>query len=313
MLDNLNLVHMNGRVYDQIIGRFMSADPIVQVPGFTQSFNRYSYTFNNPLSYTDPSGFEIERPNTKCINECPKNPNFTPNLGMSIRTFWSEPTPRGPLPRPNPAPSTSRPVQPDETQVRPGHSNQGTNGEFVTGLLGGAANDAIHLGLLSSQGQFAISLLKISTGVSIDSSTRFIPAPESNLGQFGYDLGPGLTVLVSGGGGTAAKLERLAAREAGNFITELTVLGRYPDYIQHAQAVGANYFNLGKLGNLLPRGLVWRLNTRFLDRAIARGDRIVLSRPFNPLRDANSWLADEIAYLRSHGYTLSDGIVMVPP
>jgi hypothetical protein len=91
---------MNGRVYDQIIGRFMSADPIVQVPGFTQSFNRYSYTFNNPLSYTDPSGFEIERPNTKCINECPKNPNFTPNLGMSIRTFWSEPTPRGPLPRP---------------------------------------------------------------------------------------------------------------------------------------------------------------------------------------------------------------------
>jgi RHS repeat-associated protein len=57
MLDNLNLTHMNGRVYDQAVGRFLSADPIVQAPGFTQSFNRYSYVLNNPLSYTDPSGF----------------------------------------------------------------------------------------------------------------------------------------------------------------------------------------------------------------------------------------------------------------
>ena len=58
MLDNLNLIHMNGRVYDQIVGRFLSADPIVQAPAFTQSFNRYSYVFNSPLSFTDPSGFQ---------------------------------------------------------------------------------------------------------------------------------------------------------------------------------------------------------------------------------------------------------------
>lgn len=57
MLDNLNLIHMNGRVYDQVVGRFISADPYLQAPGFTQSFNRYSYTFNSPLSYTDPSGY----------------------------------------------------------------------------------------------------------------------------------------------------------------------------------------------------------------------------------------------------------------
>jgi RHS repeat-associated protein len=57
MLDNLSLIHMNGRVYDPDIGRFLSADPFVQAPGFTQSFNRYSYAWNNPLKYTDPSGF----------------------------------------------------------------------------------------------------------------------------------------------------------------------------------------------------------------------------------------------------------------
>lgn len=57
-LDDPNVIHMNGRVYDPVIGRFMSADPFVQAPFFSQSLNRYSYVFNNPLSYTDPSGFQ---------------------------------------------------------------------------------------------------------------------------------------------------------------------------------------------------------------------------------------------------------------
>lgn len=56
-LDSVGLVHMNGRIYDPVIGRFLSADPIVQAPENTQSYNRYSYVFNNPLKYTDPSGY----------------------------------------------------------------------------------------------------------------------------------------------------------------------------------------------------------------------------------------------------------------
>lgn len=48
---------MNGRVYDPSLARFMSADPNIQAPGNGQSFNRYSYVLNNPLSYTDPSGY----------------------------------------------------------------------------------------------------------------------------------------------------------------------------------------------------------------------------------------------------------------
>jgi RHS repeat-associated protein len=57
MIDEVGLVNMNGRVYDPEIGRFMSADPFVQDPTNTQSLNRYSYVGNNPLSYTDPSGY----------------------------------------------------------------------------------------------------------------------------------------------------------------------------------------------------------------------------------------------------------------
>ena len=50
-------INMNGRLYDQLLGRMLSPDPFVQAPTFTQSFNRYSYVWNNPLRYTDPSGY----------------------------------------------------------------------------------------------------------------------------------------------------------------------------------------------------------------------------------------------------------------
>jgi RHS repeat-associated protein len=56
-IDPVELVHMNGRVYDPEIGRFLSADPFVQDQSNSQSFNRYSYVLNNPLSLTDPTGF----------------------------------------------------------------------------------------------------------------------------------------------------------------------------------------------------------------------------------------------------------------
>jgi RHS repeat-associated protein len=55
-LDELGLVHMNGRVYDPFLGRFLSPDPVIQSPGDLQNYNLYSYVMNNPLKYTDPSG-----------------------------------------------------------------------------------------------------------------------------------------------------------------------------------------------------------------------------------------------------------------
>ena len=57
-LDNVGAIHMNGRVYDPTLGRFLSADP-VYVGDLTnpQSLNPYSYVGNRPLSATDPSGY----------------------------------------------------------------------------------------------------------------------------------------------------------------------------------------------------------------------------------------------------------------
>jgi RHS repeat-associated protein len=55
---SMGLNHMNGRVEDAILGRFLSPDPYIPDPSNPQSYNRYSYVNNNPMSLIDPSGFD---------------------------------------------------------------------------------------------------------------------------------------------------------------------------------------------------------------------------------------------------------------
>ncbi|MBS0213415.1 MAG: hypothetical protein JSR26_09610, partial [Proteobacteria bacterium] len=56
-LNAVQLIHMNGRVYDYQLGRFLSVDPFIQFPLISQSLNPYSYIMNNPLAGTDPTGY----------------------------------------------------------------------------------------------------------------------------------------------------------------------------------------------------------------------------------------------------------------
>ena len=60
--DRTGLVHMNGRLYDPLLGRFLSPDPIVANPADGQQWNLYSYAMNSPLSYIDPSGLSFCHP-----------------------------------------------------------------------------------------------------------------------------------------------------------------------------------------------------------------------------------------------------------
>ncbi len=55
-LDSTGLYYYGARYYDPEIGRFITADSIVQSPYDPQSLNRYSYCRNNPINYVDPSG-----------------------------------------------------------------------------------------------------------------------------------------------------------------------------------------------------------------------------------------------------------------
>jgi RHS repeat-associated protein len=55
-LDRVGLIHMNARLYDKDLGRFISPDTVIPSIANPQSINRYAYVYNNPLSLTDPSG-----------------------------------------------------------------------------------------------------------------------------------------------------------------------------------------------------------------------------------------------------------------
>ncbi len=60
MLDNVGLVHMNGRVYDPQLGRFLSADPLIGHLDDSQSVHPYAYVGNRPLNATDPTGLVVD-------------------------------------------------------------------------------------------------------------------------------------------------------------------------------------------------------------------------------------------------------------
>ena len=98
MLDQLDLVHMNGRVYDPFVARFMSADPIIQDPTHSQSYNRYTYVWNNPTNLTDPTGFEANGftgGQTECDSRCQQLKNDMDRsaancgVGCQIVRYWS--------------------------------------------------------------------------------------------------------------------------------------------------------------------------------------------------------------------------------
>ncbi|MBI2940492.1 MAG: RHS repeat-associated core domain-containing protein, partial [Chloroflexi bacterium] len=55
------LVYLRARMYDPQIGRFLQRDPLIGAIRSPLSLNRFGYALANPLSFVDPSGFEIAR------------------------------------------------------------------------------------------------------------------------------------------------------------------------------------------------------------------------------------------------------------
>jgi RHS repeat-associated protein len=86
-LDNAGLwmVNMNGRIYIPSGSMFLSPDPFISDPGNTQSYNRYSYVNNNPLTLTDPSGFGSTTP-TQPYGGDERGGSQSGNSGRSIVT-----------------------------------------------------------------------------------------------------------------------------------------------------------------------------------------------------------------------------------
>ena len=77
-LDRTGLVHMNGRVYDPRLARFLSPDPIAGDPTSSQSWNLYSYVGNNPLSFVDPTGESAHPPEEEIVVTARRLPQWNP-------------------------------------------------------------------------------------------------------------------------------------------------------------------------------------------------------------------------------------------
>ena len=71
--DVYGIIDMGGRQYDPALGRFLQPDIVIQAPENMQSFNRYTYVFNNPFRYIDPSGYTWKTIKQELIpfNPCP--------------------------------------------------------------------------------------------------------------------------------------------------------------------------------------------------------------------------------------------------
>ena len=89
MLDAVGLVHMNGRVYDPVVGRFIEADPTVQAPSNSQSYNRYTYVMNNPLVLMDLSGYSWLDDRIRAIPGSKEDAKTAVVIGISIYAGWA--------------------------------------------------------------------------------------------------------------------------------------------------------------------------------------------------------------------------------
>jgi RHS repeat-associated protein len=75
-MDSLCLINLNARLLDPTLGRMVSADPTIPDPLNGQAYNRYSYVANNPLTFTDASGYAEdggEWVHIICVNSCGAN------------------------------------------------------------------------------------------------------------------------------------------------------------------------------------------------------------------------------------------------
>ena len=167
-LDELGVIHANGRIYDPLIGRFMSADPIIQVADNLQNYNRYSYVLNNPLLFTDPSGYSFFGKLFKKL--------FKPILAVAVMYFAPE-------------------FAPTLYGGAAGAASLGISANILNGAIGGALAGAITGGNLKS------ALLGGLTGAMFGGAGLIGEA--DSFARYAAHFAAGCVSSVAGGGDCA--------------------------------------------------------------------------------------------------------------
>ena len=127
---------MKGRLYDPKLRRFITPDPFVTDPFNPQGLNRYSYVQNNPLTYTDPSGFDVSNDPTQ---DASGRSGYGNGVGAStplqisidsngnIQIVAPTPTREGPSPTPGTQPGTGGTESDGPCAARPSTPQPATN------------------------------------------------------------------------------------------------------------------------------------------------------------------------------------------
>jgi RHS repeat-associated protein len=277
----IGLYDYGARFYDPAIGRFISADSVTSKPGDPQNLNRYSYTNNRPLNLVDPSGHCGTTPEGQPICE-PSSSTASVALTVAPMNLKIEAAAKRQW--------EIRPIPKDVTTM------------LVTNDPGGALSLIAPYAVAVAPYAASAASAAAST-VAIDMATRCLM---SNACEKALNLvnGQNNGFYTKIGEDEAQKLAKASTLNAG---TGYVALGHYPEY-----AVTGDFEGLTRLQipDATWRSLntydLWRVNRAFLDQAISRGDRFVITTDVQRY----SFFAEEIQYLIDNGYKLVNGMLV---
>jgi RHS repeat-associated protein len=341
---------VGARVLDPTTHQFLSSDPLLPVPGSHGAASGYTYCWNDPINWVDPTGMRpLSVEEFDAVMSAAEQTTFGKAWDAIKEDPWG---------------AVAMGVV---TAVGVGLCATGVGAPIGAGILIGVGASA---GIGLATGTFnprmvavngVVGGLSAGVGSALTTTTwqgavavgAASGAGETVVGSVlagqGFPSGVELAVgtgtggLVSGGANVWRHLQTPGSTVAldhaptgTRFISGMdgivdTVgthnavsLGRFPAYIDDAAASGSRTFNVGdaweqmaartdSFGGTGPTSEVWIRNRRFLDDAVARGSTIRLaSDPFDPA-NAGSFFLREVEYLAGeHGYVVALDR-MVPP
>lgn len=253
----MGLNHMNGRVEDSVTGRMLSADPSIPNIADPQSYNRYSYANNNPVTFTDPTGF------SSCPLQTCKPVDGSAAMFGPRHHFWG-----GTVGDPGALPLNWS-GSPGSVQGISGFdandSDLSTTGDPVSqgaGLDQATATWAMTYGYSSSGGQISLSLPD-SSGVTLAAAASTAAYSNGKVSIDGFDVAQTYTVQ---NGGTNAVLFTAQDSSSSSFDWVLGFKGTssFSDWIADAaNAIGTSdrYYSAVAIASLTelehgPNGLL---------------------------------------------------------
>ncbi|MCP3883037.1 MAG: hypothetical protein GY701_32255, partial [Sulfitobacter sp.] len=306
--DPTGLIHLRARQYQPGLGRFTSVDPVQPGAPGTAGWNHYTYTANNPTTWTDPTGRSTLVGEKEALRPAAYTAPTVQRTGLTLTEKILS------------AAVIALGFQGECTREQPGSVSGGGGG--LGHLMSGACdvfagNPAPNEPQPGSGPAPEIRERARDRGISEDeleecwANYRVDPDACRNIPE---DLLP--SELRSAPNGAGA---RFVAGSDGVVVDVLggspnaVVLGKYPAYVNQGAATGARTFSMSDdAWNALSPAEQWVRNQQFLDDAISRGSEIHLATDLTP-SNLTGFFAREIEYLSKQGYVPNaSGTQMVP-